>query len=60
MEQEKPQYAELCRRFLADEQDFSEENLRNAGVATAYSNLDFDACAERLEDVIRNGSADSE
>ncbi|MDD6195464.1 MAG: guanylate kinase [[Clostridium] aminophilum] len=59
-EQEKPQYAELCRRFLADEQDFSEENLRNAGVATAYPNLDFDACAERLEDVIRNGSADSE
>ena len=27
-EQEKPKYAELCRRFLADEQDFSEENLK--------------------------------
>ena len=31
-EQEKPKYAELCRRFLADEQDFSEENLKKSGI----------------------------
>ena len=30
--QEKPNYKEVCRRFLADEEDFSEENLRNAGI----------------------------
>lgn len=28
--QEQPKYAEMCRRFLADEQDFSEENLKKA------------------------------
>ena len=30
----KPQYAELCRRFLADAEDFSEENLERAECRT--------------------------
>lgn len=29
---ENPKYAELCRRFLADEQDFSDEKLKAAGL----------------------------
>lgn len=29
-QQEQPKYDELCRRFLADQNDFSEENLREA------------------------------
>ena len=29
-EQSQPKYAEMCRRFLADEEDFSEESLRKA------------------------------
>lgn len=29
---ENPKYAEMCRRFLADEQDFSDEKLREAGL----------------------------
>ncbi len=37
--QEQPKYAEMCRRFLADEQDFSEENLNKAGVETRFENL---------------------
>ena len=27
--QDQPKYAEMCRRFLADEEDFSEENLED-------------------------------
>lgn len=30
--QSQPRYDELCRRFLADSKDFSEENLRAAGI----------------------------
>lgn len=30
--QQEPKYAELCRRFLADDTDFSEENLLRAGI----------------------------
>ena len=36
--QEQPKYAEMCRRFLADEQDFSEENLKKAGIEKRFLN----------------------
>jgi guanylate kinase len=36
--QEKPRYDEMCRRFLADEEDFSEERISQAGVSTRFSN----------------------
>lgn len=38
MSQENPKYAEMCRRFLADSEDFSEENLENAGIHKRFSN----------------------
>lgn len=38
MQQAVPGYEELCRRFLADAQDFSEENIRKAGIERRYSN----------------------
>ena len=44
--QEKPRYEELCRRFLADAKDFSEENLRAAGITKRFTN-------EVLEDTLR-------
>ena len=28
----------MCRRFLADEEDFSEERISQAGVSTRFSN----------------------
>lgn len=34
----QPKYAELCRRFLADTADFSEENLDAAGITKRFSN----------------------
>lgn len=44
--QEQPRYEELCRRFLADAKDFSEENLRAAGITKRFTN-------EVLEDTLR-------
>ena len=32
-QQKAPHYAEMCRRFLADEEDFSEEKLLKVGIA---------------------------
>ena len=37
--QDKPNYDELCRRFLADNQDFSDENLSNLGINNLCSVL---------------------
>lgn len=36
--EQQPKYAEMCRRFLADTEDFSEENLAAAGIGTRFSN----------------------
>ena len=46
--QETPQYAEMCRRYLADEEDFSEENLRKLGIIKKYKNDDLDKCIEQI------------
>ena len=43
-----PNYAELCRRYLADRQDFSEEKIAEAGILKRYENIDFDACCQEI------------
>ena len=51
-EQENPKYTELCRRFMADEEDFSEEKLSAAGITKRYDNLDFISCFCKIKDEI--------
>lgn len=46
--QEHPRYAELCRRFLADCEDFSEENLAFYGIKKRYQNIDIDKCLKEI------------
>ena len=36
--QDPPQYEEMCRRFLADNRDFSEEKIRQAGITHRFIN----------------------
>lgn len=52
-EQSQPKYAELCRRFLADEEDFKEENIEKAGIAKRYVNDDLDRCLEKIVQTIK-------
>ena len=33
-----PKYEEMCRRFLADQQDFSKENLERAEITNVFNN----------------------
>lgn len=54
-EQASPKYAEMCRRFLADEEDFSEEKLKNLGIKKYYKNENIDNCLENIIDDILNG-----
>ena len=42
--QDKPKYAELCRRFLADEKDFSKENIERCQIDYQIVNEDFGTC----------------
>lgn len=52
--QSQPKYAELCRRFLADNEDFTEERLTELGITTRYSNEDLEECLQMLEERILN------
>lgn len=55
--QEKPNYEEVCRRFLADQQDFSEENIKEAGIVKRYKNSDLDSCVNAIAEDIVKGRA---
>ena len=46
--QENPKYEEMCRRFLADAKDFSEENLIQAGITKRYQNIELEKCIEEI------------
>ena len=52
--QQEPKYAELCRRFLADEADFSSEKLTQAGITDVFYNNNLDDCLRDLITYIAN------
>ena len=51
-QQDTPQYEELCRRFLADSEDFSEEKIAEAGIVKRFINENLDACLAQIQDYI--------
>lgn len=51
--QKIPKLQELERRFKADEIDFSEENIKNAGIIKRYVNEDFNKCYNEVFDDIK-------
>ena len=48
MQQEKPKYEELCRRFLADSKDFSEEKIIESGINKRFKNIDMNTCVDEI------------
>ena len=52
-EQSEPKYAELCRRFLADEEDFSEKNIVDAGITRRYENVILEDCISEIVETIK-------
>lgn len=52
-QQKIPKYAELCRRYLADEKDFSERNLKKLGIHKKYENQDFNQCLKGITQDIK-------
>lgn len=52
--QEEPKYAEMCRRFLADSEDFSDQNIKRLGIEKRYHNNKVleDCIAEIKKDII--------
>ena len=46
--QDHPKYEEMCRRFLADSEDFSEENIKRAGILKRFYNGDLESCITEI------------
>lgn len=55
-QQKKPNYCEVCRRFLADEEDFSEQELARLGICKRYWNSDLDSCCKEIQKEIEKDS----
>lgn len=52
--EKEPRYEEMCRRFLADSADFSEENLRRAGIRKRFVNMELERCLEEVGAYIKD------
>lgn len=50
--QDFPKYAEMCRRFLADCEDFSETNIMRAGIDKRFNNVNLADCIQEVENYI--------
>lgn len=50
--EKNPKYSELCRRFLADQEDFSESNILQAGIQIKFANNDLDECITEIKKYI--------
>lgn len=52
--QEIPRYEEMCRRFLADAKDFSEENITNCHITKRFfNNTELEDCIIEVKVAIR-------
>ena len=55
-EQINPRYAELCRRFLADQEDFSEDKIRDARIDRRFENDNLDNCVRNIINYVNSVS----
>lgn len=50
--QADPKYAEMCRRFLADREDFSQEKIEKAGIDRRFVNDELERCLGEIRTYI--------
>ncbi len=57
LKRDNPGYDEMCRRYLADKADYSEENLKAAGINKTFINDDLEECLQEIEGFIKENEA---
>lgn len=50
--QDVPKYEEMCRRYLADAKDFSEDKINQAGIKKRFYNNELNECLQEIETYI--------
>ena len=53
-QQDNPKYEEMCRRFLADAKDFSEDKIKECDITKRYNNIDLNECVEMIKKELKN------
>ena len=51
--QDVPKYREMCRRYIADSDDFSEEKIKEAGIVHRFENVEFLSCLNEITNYIK-------
>ena len=51
--QQHPNYNEMCRRFLADSEDFSECKLKESGIKNNFKNYELGECIQSIKEEIK-------
>ena len=51
--QKEPKYTELCRRFIADSKDFSEENIKKSKIEKRFQNIELDKCVNEIIEYLK-------
>ena len=54
--QKHPKYNEMCRRFLTDDEDFSGEKLKKAGVNRIFKNIVIKDTVNEIKEYIRSNA----
>ena len=52
-QQDQPRYTEMCRRFLADAEDFSDRKIEEAGIRHIFDNTGLSDCMDEIREYIR-------
>lgn len=50
--QKSPKYEEMCRRFIADSEDFAEEKIERAGITKRFLNENLEQCLHEIKEYI--------
>lgn len=56
--QKVPKFEEMCRRFLADSKDFSEENLQKAYIQKRFININLEDCVKQITEYVKSNNKD--
>lgn len=51
--EKNPKYAEMCRRYLADEEDFSKEKLEVLNLEKVFKNIDLNLCINEIKEYMK-------
>lgn len=54
--EKNPKYAEMCRRYLADEEDFSKEKLEVLSLEKVFKNIDLNLCINEIKEYMKGAT----